>query len=60
MGVFTAKIIAQNVEFQLGGKTNAEKFEITDSDGKVIFQLNSSSEICQDARAGEYQLTGSL
>jgi hypothetical protein len=43
--VFTAKIIAQNVEFQLGGKTNAEKFEITDSDGKVIFQLKGNGKI---------------
>ncbi|MHA2329715.1 MAG: tail fiber domain-containing protein, partial [Candidatus Hodarchaeales archaeon] len=36
---------AQNVEFQLGGKTNAEKFEIKDSDGNVLFQLKGNGKI---------------
>jgi hypothetical protein len=44
LGVFTT-ITAQNVEFQLGGKTNAEKFEITDSDGNVLFQLKGNGKI---------------
>jgi hypothetical protein len=42
--VFTL-LTAQNIEFQLGGKTNAESFEIKDSDGKVIFQLKGNGKI---------------
>jgi hypothetical protein len=36
---------AQSIDFQLGGKTNAESFEIKDSDGKVIFQLKGNGKI---------------
>jgi hypothetical protein len=44
LGTFTI-LSAQNVEFQLGGKTNAEKFEIKDSDGNVLFQLKGNGKI---------------
>jgi hypothetical protein len=44
LGVFTI-LAAQNVEFQLGGKTNAESFEIKDSDGNVLFQLKGNGKI---------------
>jgi hypothetical protein len=42
--VYTS-LTAQNVEFQLGGKTNAASFEIKDSDGKVLFQLKGNGKV---------------
>jgi hypothetical protein len=36
---------AQSIDFQLGGKTNAESFEIKDSDGNVLFQLKGNGKI---------------
>ena len=36
---------AQNVDFQLGGKTSAQSFEIKDSDGNVLFQLKGNGKI---------------